>query len=567
MKFSTTQILLFIGERRTQRNIRSLVKFIGILLGLIVLYSVLFHFIMMHEGQRHSWVTGFYWVLTVMSTLGFGDITFESDLGRVFSIVVLVTGVVFLLILLPFTIIQFFYAPWVEAQAAARTPREVVADARGHVILTDYNPVTTALIRRLDKAGVPYVLIVPDFEEASKHHDMGLRVMFGPLDSPETYRLARAETAGLVAATNDDVVNTNVSFLVRRVSPNVPIVATASGPTAATILSHAGATRVLQLGSMMGRSLARCMVGGDAMTHVVGRWDELLIAEANTHRTPLVGKSLRENRMSELGVSVIGLWQRGEYKHATPDSVVEEHTILVLAGSAEQFTNYDEGFAIYNVSTKPVLILGGGRVGSSAARALSERGVDWRIVDLDPDCVPPGEQGILGDVRDPEILDRAGLRDAPAVLVTTHDDSLNIYLTIYCRSVREDIQIISRATLEQNTDTLHSAGADFVHSYASMGSNSILNQIHGDRIATVTEGFDIFRMTVPKTLGGKTLAECGVRERTGCTIVAVRDHGGSILINPPRRRRSRPGVRSCSRARTSRRPSSRPSSETERCAW
>lgn len=57
-----------------------------------------------------------------MSTLGFGDITFESDLGQAFSIVVIISGVVFLLILFPFTFIEFFYAPWLKAQAEARTP-------------------------------------------------------------------------------------------------------------------------------------------------------------------------------------------------------------------------------------------------------------------------------------------------------------------------------------------------------------------------------------------------------------------------------------------------------------
>ena len=55
-----------------------------------------FHFIMAREGQSHSWVTGFYWVLTVMTTLGFGDITLHSDLGRIFSSVVLLSGVMFL---------------------------------------------------------------------------------------------------------------------------------------------------------------------------------------------------------------------------------------------------------------------------------------------------------------------------------------------------------------------------------------------------------------------------------------------------------------------------------------
>ncbi|MEM1183387.1 MAG: NAD-binding protein [Planctomycetota bacterium] len=532
MKFSASQVLAFVSTRQSQRNMRSLLSFIGILTFLIVLYSILFHFIMIREDQEHSWVTGFYWTLTVMSTLGFGDITFESDLGRVFSMIVLATGIVFLLILLPFTIIQFFYAPWVEAQNAARTPREMPESTKGHVILTRYNSVTSALIRKLKQFDYRYVLLVPDFDDASRFHDMGLRVMYGPLDNPETYRLARANAAAMVATTNDDVVNTNVAFMVRQVAPKVPVIATATDSTATAILEHAGATSVFRLGEMMGRSLARCMVGGDAVTHVVGRIDELMIAEANAHRTPLVGKTIRENRIRDLGVSVIGLWDRGVFQPALPDTVVGEHSILVLAGSVEQLSTYDEAFVIYNVSVEPVLILGAGRVGAAAAEALKRRGVDYRIVDIESTRINDPDRGIVGDARDPDLLREAGLFEAPAVLITTHDDSLNIYLTIYCRSVRPDIQIISRATLEQNTDTLHRAGADFVHSYASMGAMSIFNQIKGDRIVTVTEGLDIFRATVPKSLDGQTVAACGVREKTGCTIVALRGDDGALAINP-----------------------------------
>ena len=54
----------------------------------------------------------------------------------------LITAALFLLVLLPFTFIQFFYAPWIEAQAKARTPRVLPEDERGHVILTRYDPVT-----------------------------------------------------------------------------------------------------------------------------------------------------------------------------------------------------------------------------------------------------------------------------------------------------------------------------------------------------------------------------------------------------------------------------------------
>ena len=92
------------------------------------LYAVLFHLIKLHvEHEQHSWITGFYWTLVVMTTLGFGDITFTSDIGRLFSIVVLLSGVVFLLVMLPFLFIRLFYAPWLEARVRLRAPREVPA--------------------------------------------------------------------------------------------------------------------------------------------------------------------------------------------------------------------------------------------------------------------------------------------------------------------------------------------------------------------------------------------------------------------------------------------------------
>ena len=123
MKFLTSQMLAVFKAGEARRNLRLLYRFMILLVGMIILYSVLFHFIMAGEDQRHSWITGFYWTLTVMSTLGFGDITFQTDLGRIFSIVVLLSGVFFLLIVLPFTFIQFFYAPWLEAQMRQRARR------------------------------------------------------------------------------------------------------------------------------------------------------------------------------------------------------------------------------------------------------------------------------------------------------------------------------------------------------------------------------------------------------------------------------------------------------------
>ena len=133
MHFFSAQFVHFLRSRPSARNFRILLRFLLALTIMVTLYSVIFHYIMAWEGNDFSWVTGFYWTLTVMSTLGFGDITFHSDVGRIFSIFVLLSGVFFLLILLPFTFIQFFYAPWIAAQSVARAPRELPKETKGYI--------------------------------------------------------------------------------------------------------------------------------------------------------------------------------------------------------------------------------------------------------------------------------------------------------------------------------------------------------------------------------------------------------------------------------------------------
>ena len=106
MKFIPSQLAEILDDGEVKTNLGALFRFLAILATTIVISSVLFHEIMELEGKEYSWITGFYWTLTTMSTLGFGDITFESDLGRFFSVVVLLYGIVMLLIVAPFAFIR-----------------------------------------------------------------------------------------------------------------------------------------------------------------------------------------------------------------------------------------------------------------------------------------------------------------------------------------------------------------------------------------------------------------------------------------------------------------------------
>jgi voltage-gated potassium channel len=533
MKFLPTQIYFFLRQRPGRRNVANLLRFLLVLGGVVTFYSILFHYIMEWEGREYSWVTGFYWTLTVMSTLGFGDITFHSDGGRIFSMIVLLSGIIFLLVLLPFTFMEFFYAPWLRSLKEAQAPRTLPETTRDHVILTRLDAVTDALIARLENYHYRYVLLVPDLEEALRLHEQGYQVVWGDLDDPATYRRIQTQNALLVASTASDEANSNVAFTVREISAEVPIITTANFKASVDLLQLAGSNEVLQLGEMMGQALARRVIGNDNVAYVIGQFGPLLIAEAVVGDSELVDQTLAQSRFRErTGVTVVGIWERGRFELARPDTCLCRGNVLVMAGSTADIASYNEQFITAQVVEGPVIIVGGGRVGRATGRWLAARSQDYRIVEQLPERLRDPEKYVLGNAAELEVLLQAGIKEAPAVVITSHNDDTNIYLTIYCRRLRPDVQIISRATLERNVDTLHRAGADFVLSYASMGANAIISVLSRSNILMLAEGLDVFEIRVPARLAGRTIAEADVRRVTGSTIVAVRQNGHTI-INPP----------------------------------
>lgn len=523
--------ILSVFTKGQERNIGVLIKFLLVLVILITMFSVAFHFVMLSEDREFSWITGFYWTLTVMSTLGFGDITFTSDLGKLFSIVVLLSGLIFLLTMLPFIFIRFLYLPWLESHTKARVPRELPLSTENHIIMSNYGPIAINLVERLKHYGYGYAILIQDTQQALELHDLDYNVVLGDSGDPETYKKIRAEKARLVFANVDDIVNTNIVFTVREISRDVPIVSNADLDESVDILELAGSTHVFQFMKMLGQSLARRVLGASTRANVIGNIDTLVIAEAPMMRTPLVGLTLQQANLRELvGITVVGLWERGRFQIPTAQTLIGSSTVLLLAGSTDQLENYDKQFGHFQERRAPVLILGGGRVGCAAAQALEERKIDYRIIEKDPTLVTD-DHYVLGSAADINILRKAGIQEAPSVIITTRNDATNIYLTIYCRKLRPDIQIISRANFAANIWKLHEAGADLVMSYSSMAANIIMNLLKPGEQVMLAEGLNVFTVETHSSLVGKTLAESHIRRKTGCNLIAVHD-GDKMIINP-----------------------------------
>jgi len=524
-------------EEDVQRNVRALLPFIGLLAATVTLFSVIFHLIMLYEGQQHSWLTGFYWAFTVMSTLGFGDITFHSDLGRVFSIVVLITGIVLLLIVLPFAFIRFFYAPWLEAQIRLRAPREIDEDVRDHVIICKYDEIARALIHELRTEGIPHFVIEPDATAAAALHDDGVSVVMGAADMAGTYEALRVSDARLVIANVSDVVNTNIVLTIREVAPDVPTAAFANNVDSIDVLELAGADHVLPLKQLLGQHLASRVNVGEWQAYSIGHFDELVIAEFPIEGTALPGRSVRDTRLRELtGVNIVAVWERGHLLHAGPDTVLSDHSVLMVVGTDEQILELNALFVIYSANDNPALVIGGGNVGAAAAEALRARGSKVHVLDSDPLLAPKleriADRVIVGDASNLETVMEAGLADAPSVFLTTNDDATNIFLAIYCRKLNPTTHIVSRVTHDRNLESIHVAGADFALGHAQLAAKRLMSIIENREIVIVGEGTELFSELVTGDLVGKTLGESNIGSKTGLNVIALR-HDGASTVNPP----------------------------------
>jgi Trk K+ transport system NAD-binding subunit len=335
----------------------------------------------------------------------------------------------------------------------------------------------------------------------------------------------------LVVANLDDMMNTNIAFTVREISKEVPIAANADSDDSVDILQLAGSTHVLQFMKLLGQSLSRRVLRTSTRSNIIGNIDSLLIAEAPAMRTPLIGKTLQQSRLRETtGITVVGVWERGKFEIPTAATLINSTTVFLLAGSAEQFKIYDEHIGGHQKFDAPVLVLGGGRVGRAAAEALEQRDIDYRIIEKSRKMAVGGRY-IYGNAADINTLKRAGIKTAPSIIITTHDDPTNIYLTIYCRRLRPDIQIICRANLDRNISKLHTAGADLVMSYASLAANTILNLLKPDEVLMLAEGLSVFRSGLHSSLVGKSLANSQIRRLTGCSVIAI-NRDGKLVSNP-----------------------------------
>lgn len=536
--------LAFFLRGSARQNLKVLMIYCAFLLVMILGYAVLFRHLMLElEGREFSFIAGIYWTLTVMTTLGFGDITFHTDLGYAFAALVTVSGVVFLLIILPFGIISLFVAPWIEQRLRYRPMITLPRGTRNHILIFGINPTTRALIRKLQSRNIPFAVVTEDYHQSLKLEEQGsMRVACG---SPTDRRLLsglRIESARYVLATLGDTQNTDLCLTVRSLC-KTPIAVVVDDAEHIELLRLAGADQAVPLQRIIGRTLGIRATTCGALAHVIGSFGPLKIAEIPVYGTPFAGQTLEQAQIRQrTGLTVVGVWRRGSFAVPSKDTLLHPDSLAVLAGTREQLTRMEE-LTGEQEEDELVFILGHGRIGCAAAVFLDRKPVPYMLVDQaeNPSC--ENHIPIIGDATNRLLLKKAGIEQAKGLIVTTNDDSTNIFLTLSSRHSNPYIRIVSRANSEESVEQLYAAGADFVVSNASVGASILMNILEAKESVFLTEGISVFRRALPPALAGQTIAESRIRPSTGCSIVALEPEEDAALPAPAPETVLEPGVK------------------------
>ncbi|MDC1481186.1 Trk system potassium transporter TrkA [Ascidiaceihabitans sp.] len=108
-----------------------------------------------------------------------------------------------------------------------------------------------------------------------------------------------------------------------------------------------------------------------------------------------------------------------------------------------------------------VIICGAGQVGWQIARHLSGERNDVTVVDQDPELVRRATdsldvQGVAGFASYPDILERAGARDADMIIAATHSDEVNMVTCQVAHSVFGINRKIARLRSQSYLDAIYS---------------------------------------------------------------------------------------------------------------
>jgi voltage-gated potassium channel len=195
-----------------------------------------------------------------------------------------------------------------------------------------------------------------------------------------------------------------------------------------------------------------------------------------------------------------------------------------------------------------VIVCGYGRVGTQAVNELNAHNKEYVIIEQSKellDVFRANKQHLFleGNATSDEILMKAQIENAQALITTLPSDADNLFVVLSARELNSNLTIISRASQGSSVRKLKIAGASNVIMPDSLGGAHMASlvitpdviefldhiTIQGDSKINLEE---INFENIPEAYKNKTIASISQSFETGCNIVGYKTQEGDFIVNP-----------------------------------
>lgn len=199
-----------------------------------------------------------------------------------------------------------------------------------------------------------------------------------------------------------------------------------------------------------------------------------------------------------------------------------------------------------------VIICGFGRNGKESAQILFNNKIPFVVLEekneLETDLDFDVSYFMKGDATKDEVLLKAGIKNARALITTLPVDADNLFVVLTAKQLNPNVKVISRASQDSSVKKLKIAGADNVImpdkiGGAHMATLVILPDVVEMLSIMSTQSTDRFRVAEIQSNKNISLGELDMWSKTNCTILGIKNPGNHYTINPDASYQINPGER------------------------
>lgn len=243
-----------------------------------------------------------YMTIITMSTIGYGEVNVLSDYGRLFTIVLIVVGVVVASYVVT-TVVELFTSQEFLEQIRYRRRHRELEKICDHTIICGFGRLGRNLAKELGLRRCPLIVIDKNPEAVEDCRHLGFPVMQGNAADERILEEAGINRAkSLVAAADSDAENVFIVLSAKSINPGLEIISRCNSEHSIPKLEMAGVKTVISPHAIAGRRVAQLLTHPNVMNFLDGvlefgdqqmRLEEFIISE----NSPLAGQALREARL------------------------------------------------------------------------------------------------------------------------------------------------------------------------------------------------------------------------------------------------------------------------------